>query len=80
LHPADSNAESNSGTGTVKTIPRLVRANYLSELRAGDCFTLTGYAERSSDSATAEGAGTGTALYFEGADGDKVKFRIAYEF
>jgi acyl-ACP thioesterase len=80
LHPADSNDESNSGTGTVKTIPRLVRANYLSELRAGDCFTLTGYAERSSDSATAEGAGTGTALYFEGADGDKVKFRIAYEF
>ena len=80
LHPADSNDESNSGTGTVKTIPRLVRANYLSELRAGDCFTLTGYAGRSSDSAAAEGAGTGTALYFEGADGDKVKFRIAYEF
>jgi len=80
LHPADSNDESNSGTGTVKTIPRLVRANYLSELRAGDCFTLTGYAGRSSDSAAAEGTGTGTALYFEGADGDKVKFRIAYEF
>ena len=80
LHPADSNDESNSGTGTVKTIPRLVRANYLSELRAGDCFTLTGYAGRSSDSAAAEGTGIGTALYFEGADGDKVKFRIAYEF
>jgi acyl-ACP thioesterase len=67
-------------SGTEKRVPALVRANYLSELRAGDCFTLTGYAERSSDSATAEGAGTGTALYFEGADGDKVKFRIAYEF
>ena len=69
MHPAEE-----------KKVPRLVRANYLSELRAGDCFTLTGYAERSSDSAAAEGAGTGTALYFEGADGDKVKFRIAYEF
>ena len=67
-------------SGTEKRVPALVRANYLSELRAGDCFTLTGYAGRSSDSAAAEGAGTGTALYFEGADGDKVKFRIAYEF
>ena len=67
-------------SGTEKRVPALVRANYLSELRAGDCFTLTGYAGRSSDSAAAEGTGTGTALYFEGADGDKVKFRIAYEF
>jgi acyl-ACP thioesterase len=80
LHPADSNDESNSGTGTVKTIPRLVRANYLSELRAGDSFTLTGYADRGSDNAAAGGTERGTTMYFEGADSDKVKFRIAYEF
>ncbi len=80
LHPADSNAESNSGTGTVKAIPRLVRANYLSELRAGDSFALTGYADRGADDAAAGGTELGTTMYFEGADGDKVKFRIAYEF
>ena len=61
-------------------VPRLVRANYLSELRAGDRFTLSGYIGRGeSDPA----AGTGEesySLYFEGADADKVKFRIVYDF
>ena len=65
-------------------IPRLVRANYLSELRAGDCFTLTGYSDRgagsAADNAAADGIDTGTTVYFEGADADRVKFRIAYSF
>ena len=69
-----------SAAGPEKRVPALVKANYLSELRAGDCFTLTGYADRGADSAAAEDAKTGTAMYFEGADADKVKFRIAYEF
>ena len=79
-----SNGCSNAGTGTGKMIPRLVRANYLSELRAGDCFTLTGYSDRgagsAADNAAADGIDTGTTVYFEGADTDRVKFRIAYSF
>jgi hypothetical protein len=52
----------------VRRVPRVIRANYLSELRAGDRFTLTGYREENGD------------VFYEGADGDKIKFRIAYEF
>ena len=48
--------------------PHLVRANYISELRAGARFDLKGYRD-----------GKG-ALLFEGADEDKVKFRIALEY
>ncbi|MBR0373646.1 MAG: hypothetical protein IJH91_03835 [Mogibacterium sp.] len=46
--------------------PRTVVANYLSELRAGDAFTLTGTA-------------SGTTWYFEGT-ADKPKFRVSIEF
>lgn len=48
--------------------PRLVRANYLSELRAGDGFCLRGY------------RGDAGEVFFEGADEDRVKFRIAMEY
>lgn len=51
-----------------KKTPRVIRANYLSELRAGDRFTLAGYRDESDK------------VFFEGADGDKIKFRVVYEF
>ena len=66
MHPAEE-----------KKVPRLVRANYLSELRAGDSFTLTGYAAPGEGRQENDDAGT---LFFEGADAEKVKFRIACEF
>ena len=59
---------SEHGPMAVRRVPRVIRANYLSELRAGDRFTLTGYREENG------------AVFYEGADGDKIKFRIAYEF
>lgn len=51
-----------------KKTPRVIRANYLSELRAGDRFTLAGYRDENDK------------VFFEGADGDKIKFRVVYEF
>ena len=48
--------------------PRIITANYLSELRAGDRFELKGYRDS---------AGT---TYYEGADGDRIKFRIRKEY
>lgn len=51
-----------------KKTPRVIRANYLSELRAGDRFTLAGYRDANDK------------VFFEGADGDKIKFRVVYEF
>lgn len=50
-----------------KKTPRVIRANYLSELRAGDRFTLAGYRDANDK------------VFFEGADGDKIKFRVVYE-
>ena len=47
-------------------VPATVIANYLSELKLGDAFTLNQYK-------------TGNDLYFEGA-GDKLYFRIKYGF
>ena len=51
-----------------KIVPRLVRAYYLSELRAGDRFDLKGFRDEEGKE------------FFEGADGDKVKFRISMEY
>lgn len=48
--------------------PRLVRANYISELIGGERFDLKAYRDENG------------ALLFEGADEDKVKFRIALEY
>ena len=48
--------------------PHFVRANYLSELRAGSGFDLRGLRDEN-----------GT-LFFEGSDGDKVRFRISYGY
>ena len=64
----EMNSRSSRSESTPELIPHLVRANYLSELRAGDRFDLRVY--KSQD---------GTE-FFEGADGDKVKFRIALEY
>ncbi len=55
-------------TAVWKKTPHLIRANYLSELRAGDRFTLAGYRDENDK------------VFFEGADGDKIKFRVVYEF
>lgn len=51
-----------------KKTPRLISANYLSELKAGDRFALTGYRDENG------------SVYYEGADGNRVKFRIKYEY
>jgi hypothetical protein len=76
--PDDSQPDCLKGTGL--KVPGLVRANYLSELKAGDSFTLSGYAGQGSGKMSEDAGKAGTTMYFEGADGDKVKFRIAYEF
>ena len=51
-----------------KKTPRLISANYLNELKAGDRFALTGYRDENG------------SVYYEGADGNRVKFRIKYEY
>lgn len=62
-------AESGDDDAEAKWIcPHLVRANYLSELRAGDRFRLAGY------------RGEDGTLFFEGADEDRVKFRVALSY
>jgi acyl-CoA thioesterase FadM len=57
-----------AGRSSAVGTPHLVRANYLSELRAGSRFGLRGYETENG------------ALFFEGADEDKIRFRIAYEY
>ena len=54
------------GSGGTVRIPKTVLANYLSELRLGDAFTLREYKD-------------GSALYFEGA-AEKPYFRIKIEY
>jgi hypothetical protein len=68
--PVGENGNSISGgPATVDwRTPHLVRANYLSELIAGERFDLKAYRDENG------------ALLFEGADEDKVKFRIALEY
>lgn len=50
-----------------KAVPAVVRANYLSELRAGDRFTVRCFED------------TEGRLFFEGSDDEKIKFRIEQE-
>lgn len=62
LHGADAEPFAAGGAGSTAVTPKTVLANYLSELRLGDSFTLDIYKE----------AG---ALYFEGT-GEKPYFRV----
>ena len=65
---AETAGRSEYGPMAERKVPCVIRANYLSELRVGDRFTLTGYRDESG------------AVFYEGADGDKIKFRIACDF
>ena len=58
--------DSSLSTDATTLVPKTVLANYLSELRLGDSFTMNQYKDNST-------------LYFEG-EGDKLYFRIKYRF
>ena len=64
-----------------RKVPRRILANYLSELRLGDRFTLNGYRQQSesgSESSLSESQ-CSESLFFEGT-GDKPMFRVRLDY
>lgn len=55
-------------------VPKTVLANYFSELRLGDGFTMKRYADEKTPGASSN------TMYFEGIAGTKPYFRIKYEY